>query len=307
MNWRKSGMNNRDDEIIREALKLDITVPDELNRRILRAAERKKHNGMIWRTAVTVAVCFLIFLGMGAIVKATSGRPVSELIKEKINSWTYVYENGSETKREIVREDGEIWEEVTFIKEKVVMTHHISEDVTDYWLCLKVTDSKGYNHFMSLDAWIEDAAPLRDLYYMIRGYWRSQLEHFTGKHERLQVLAALRDAAAKAKTASVRNGLLDLASDYDNNRRIYFKMWPGKHWGVDGMVLYFEEVTDIPPGEVYLIVEPVNDKQLTFIDKVCIDEDKATVAFESGYVYSEEAYREAVESGLPVYDLRKNK
>ena len=300
-------MNNREDEVIREALKLDITVPDGLNSRILRAVDRKKRSSAFMRTAVTAAVCFLIFLGMGAIVKATSGVAITELMKEKIENWSYVYENGSDVKREIVREDGEVFEEITFVKEKVVVRHAISDEETNYWLCLKVTDAKGYNYFIELDAAVDKTAPLRDLYYAIRGGFRSLLEYHHGANEKRQILEGLREAAEHTQMTVVRNALLDLASDYENDRRIYYEYLPGKYWGVGGEVIYFEDLSDLPTGDSYIIIDPVNDKQLPFICSVHIEDGRQIVLFTTAEVYSEENLKEAEESGLPVYDLRRDK
>ena len=79
---------SREDELIRDALKLDVTPSDEINNRILRTATRKKARGGFMRVALTVALCFIVFFGTVTAVDAAIGGKLAEFIKEKISRRT---------------------------------------------------------------------------------------------------------------------------------------------------------------------------------------------------------------------------
>jgi len=74
---------SREDELIRDALKTDVTASNELNNKILRTVERKKSYAGLMRAAVTVALCFIVFFGTVTAVNAATGGAITDFIKGK--------------------------------------------------------------------------------------------------------------------------------------------------------------------------------------------------------------------------------
>ena len=74
---------SREDELIRDALKTNVTASNELNNKILRTAERKKSHAGLMRAAVTVALCFIVFFGTVTAVNAATGGAITDFIKGK--------------------------------------------------------------------------------------------------------------------------------------------------------------------------------------------------------------------------------
>ena len=298
---------NGEDDIIREALKLEINASDEINRKILQSAEPKRTGYGFLRIAVTVAVCLIAFMGTATVVNAATGGKLFKALREKLARWTYVFENGSKTVTEIVEKDGETWERVTFIQDDVSFMHPISEKETVYELYLRIIDRYGRRCFMLLNAGVTDEDTPETMYYEIRGEFYSQIAEYQDADEKEQILRGLREAAKNTDVAEVKNGLLDLATDYENNRRIFSMILPGRPFGEKGYLAFFEDLTELPTGEAIIIADPADDRQKSRIFTVWIDEVRLTVNTSSFEIFSEEAYRELIESGKTVYDLRKAK
>ena len=297
-------MRNEDD-IIREALELDVNVPDGLNNRILHAVDRKKRNNGFLRAAATVATCILVLFGTVTAVDAATGGKIADYFKGKIES--FIYGNGSHTAREGVQKNGEQWERVIFIEDGIVFSHPVSEDAIEYNLYLKVAGSDGYDHFISLSAAVEKDAPAKELYYIIRGNFLESIGGYQGENEKQQILAALKEAAASAETEAVKEALTDVAQDYANNRKIFFKDWPGAFWGEENNIILFEDITDLPTGDIAVIVNPVDETQKSWMAVIRNDDSRVISSISSGSIYSEESLQEIKGNGIPVYDLRKTK
>lgn len=296
---------NREDELIREALKLDIAAPDELNSRILRAAGRKRRGSGFWRTAAAAAVCLITILGTGIIVDASTGGRIIEYLRGKSDNRTYVYGNGSDTETDDITGDGEEWEQVEYITDNVVMAHPVSEDTTEYCLYLKLKDVNGTDEFISLSASVKKGQTTEDLYYAIRGEFLRTITQFRDADAKQQILSGLSAAAANADMEAVRDALLDLSSDYEENRRIFYTNLPGKWWGTDGNIVIFEDITDLPAGEAAIIADTVDGGDKSWIFVLQTDEAATYIdTYGRGDVYSEKYYRELIGSGIPVYDLR---
>lgn len=296
-----------EDEFFREALKLDISASDEINKRILRTVDRKKNNGGYMRTAVTVVVCCIVLLGTVTVVDASTGGRIVEYLRGMIDNKTYVYGNGSNTNQEIVQRDDEEWEQVKYIEDNVVMSHPISADETEYSLYLKVTDMNGKGGFINLLASVKEGETTEDLYYAIRGEFLWMITRFQNPNEKEQILTGLKEAAENTDIMAVRDALLDLSSDYENNRRIFYADVPGKWWGEDGDIVIFEDISNLPSGEVAIIVNTVDDKEKSWIFVLRIEDNILFVdQYDRGEMYSEKYYQELIEKEIPIYDLRKN-
>lgn len=296
---------SREDELIREALKLDIRASDEINSRILRTVDRKKSNRGFLRTAVTAAACCILIFGTGIIVDAATGGRVLEYLRGKIDNQTYVYDNGSDTIRESVQKDGEEWEQVEYVEDNVVMSHPVSEDKTEYSLYLKVTNMNGKAEFISLQASVTEGQTTEDLYYAIRGDFLSMITRFRKPDEKKQILTGLKEAAENTDSKAVRDALLDLSSDYENNHRIFSFDLPGKWWGEDGDIVIFEDISNLPYGKAAIVVDTVDNREKSWIFELQIDNDTLFVTqYDRGEMYSEEYYQELLEKKIPVYDLR---
>jgi hypothetical protein len=297
--------DSRDDELIREALKLNISVSDEVNSRVLRTVDRKKYHVGFGRTAVIAATCFIVLFGTGIIADAATGGRVGEYLRGKIDNLTYVYENGSNTNLEIVQKDGEEWEQVEYIEDNVVMSHPISADKTEYSLYLKVTDKNGNGRFISLVASVQEGETTEKLYYAIRGEFLWLITRFQNPNEKEQILTGLKEAAENTDSMTIRDALIDLSSDYENNHRIFYVNLPGKTWGEDEDIVIFEDISDLPFGEAAIVVNPVDNKEESWIFELQIDNNNFVTEYDRGAVYSDEYYQELLEKKISVYDLRK--
>lgn len=297
---------NREDELIREALKLNISASDEINNRVLRTVERKTHWSGIGRAVMIVATWCIIIFGTGFAANAATGGIVVEYLRGKIDNLTYVFGNGSNTEQKIIQKDGEEWEQVKYIEDNVVMSHLISEDETEYSLYLKVADTN--ENFISLVASVKEGRTTEEQYYVIRGEFLSILTGFQNPNEKNQILAGLKEAAENTDTTFVRDALLDLASDYENNHRILYVNFPGKWWGEVGDIVIFEDISNVPSGEVAIIVDTVDDTEKSWIFVLRIDDEDLLVnQYGRGEIYSEKCYQELIENEIPIYDLRKTK
>lgn len=296
---------NREDNLIREALKLNMNVPEEVNNKVLRATERKRNHRGSLRIAVAAAGCGIMLLSAGIIVDASTGGRVVEYLRGKIDNRTYVYGNGSTTIKESVQNNGEEWEQVEYIEDNVVMSHPVSEDKTEYSLYLKVTDIEGKDEFISLQACVMEGQTTEELYYAIRGDFLSVLTKFQNPDEKKQIPAGLKEAADNTDSAAIKDALLDLSSDYENNHRIFYFNAPGKWWGEEDDIIIFEDISSLPTGKTAIIVNTVDDKDKSWIFELEIENDTLFLnQYERGKMYSEEYYQELLAEKIPVYDLR---
>lgn len=297
---------NREDEIIRESLKLDISAPDEINRKVLQSVAPKKRERSFLRVAATIAACFIAIMGTAAIVNAATGGKIAEYLREKLEKWTYVFGNGSKTTKEIVYEDDQEIERITFVEDNVVMEMPISKDEKTYWMVLKVKREDGGGTFMSLDVSVDKDAPDEELYYWIRGKFFDQVGRHQDPYEKAQILTGLREAAQNAEVKAVRDALTDVADDYENNRKIYYAYWPGRCFNDDEDIFLIADVTDLPNGEVAIIVDPAKPGQKSWICSFENSDDRVT-GFMDLYsaFYSEEACQELSGRGVPIFDMRE--
>lgn len=302
---------NREDELIREALQLDVCPSEKLNRTILQSAEEKRRpNRSALRTLATVAAIIIVLLGTATAVNAATGGKITEFIKEKLFKLTYVYENGSNVKKELVEgPDGEWVEKVTFVEDNVTMYIEVSSEVTSYDLLLKIISEKSGNqhdNFIHLRTFLHEGDPEEALYYEIRGGFRRLLldSEFRHEKEKTQVLAALRDAAQHADRDSVKNGLLDLAADLEGNRRMFYDR---VLWGADesdGWDIFFEDLSEIPAGEAAIVVTSLNGTQSrVYLGAIT----ETTMEWKRSWFYTEDCVRSLRNDGISVYDLRKTK
>ena len=302
---------NREDELIREALHLDVCPSEELNRKILQSAEEKRRpNRSALRTLATVAAIIIVLLGTATAVNAATGGKITEFIKEKFHKLTYVFENGSHTERELVEgPDGEWVEKVTFVEDNVTMYIEMSSEVISYDLLLKIISEQyghQYDNFVHLRTFLHKGDPEEALYYEIRGGFRRMLLNpdFRQEKEKTQVLAALREAAQHADRDPVKNGLLDLAADLEGNRRMFYDR---VLWGADesdGWDIFLEDLSEIPAGEAAIVVTSLNGTQSrVYLGAIT----ETTMEWTSSWFYTEDRVRSLRNDGIPVYDLRKTK
>lgn len=296
---------SRDDEMIREALKLNISAPDEINRMVLNSVNQKKEVSSFMRIVTTAASLAIMFLGTGVVANAATGGRVVEFLRGIIDNQTYVYENGSDTALESVQKDGEEWEQVEYIQDNVIMSHPISADQTEYSLYLKVIGTDGIDNFISLQTSVMEGQTTEDLYYAIRGDFLHVITNFQNPDEKAQILVGLRAAAENTDTMAIRDALLDLAFDYENNNRIFYFNLPGELWGENGNIVIYEDVSNLPIGNVAIVVNTFDNKENSWIFELQIDGDTLFVEqYSRGEIYSEEYYQELVEKNVPIYDLR---
>ena len=72
---------SKEDEMIKEALKLDVNASDELNRKIIENVGKKKSNVYILRVAAIAASFFAVVLGTGIIANAATDNGIIEYVK----------------------------------------------------------------------------------------------------------------------------------------------------------------------------------------------------------------------------------
>ena len=297
---------NREDELIREALQLDVCPSEELNKKVLQSAEQRTPKRSVLRTLATAAACIIVLLGTATAVNAALGGKISDFFKEKFSKLTYVFDNGSKVEKEWVEGPNGQWsEKITFVDDNVTLYIEPDAGVTSYDLILKIVDRR-HNNFVHLSTFLKEGDPDEALYYEIRGGFRRLLlnPEFRHEKEKTQVLAALREAAQHADRDPVKNGLLDLAADLEGNRRMFYDR---VLWGADesdGWDIFFVDISEIPAGEAAIIVTSLNGTQ----SRVYLGEiTETTMEWTSGWFYTEDRVRSLRNDGIPVYDLRKTK
>ena len=295
---------SKEDEMIKEALKIDINASDELNRKIIENVGKKKSNVYILRVAAIAASFFAIVLGTGIIANAATDNGIIEYVKGVIDNRFYVFGNGSNTETSFVEMDGQNVQQVDFKDDDVVFYNPIEDGETEYSLYLKVKGD-GMDDFILLSASVDEGASTEELYYTIKGcFWYTlTLKEFQDADKKAQIIAGLREAAGNADIDAIKNALNDLADEYEGNRRVFFFNFPAEIYNTNERAIVYEDITDLPLGDSAIIVNTVNDEK-TFIFEITVTENENLIDYNSGNLYSDEYYQELTDKNLPIYDLR---
>ena len=294
----------KEDEMIKEALKLDVNASDELNRKIIENVGKKKSNVYILRVAAIAASFFAIVLGTGIIANAATDNGIIEYVKGVIDNRFYVFGNGSNTETSFVEMDGQNVQQVDFKDDDVVFYNPIEDGETEYSLYLKVKGD-GMDDFILLSASVDEGASTEELYYTIKGcFWYTlTLKEFQDPDKKAQIIAGLREAAGNADIDAIKNALNDLADEYEGNRRVFFFNFPAEIYNTNERAIVYEDITDLPLGDSAIIVNTVNDEK-TFIFEITVTENENLIDYNYGNLYSDEYYQELTDKNLPIYDLR---
>ncbi len=295
---------SKEDEMIKEALKLDVNASDELNRKIIENVGKKKSNVYILRVAAIAASFFAIVLGTGIIANAATDNGIIEYVKGVIDNRFYVFGNGSNTETSFVEMDGQNVQQVDFKDDDVVFYNPIEDGETEYSLYLKVKGD-GMDDFILLSASVDEGASTEELYYTIKGcFWYTlTLKEFQDPDKKAQIIAGLREAAGNADIDAIKNALNDLADEYEGNRRVFFFNFPAEIYNTNERAIVYEDITDLPLGDSAIIVNTVNDEK-TFIFEITVTENENLIDYNYGNLYSDEYYQELTDKNLPIYDLR---
>ena len=295
---------SKEDEMIKEAIKIDINASDELNRKIIENVIKKKSNVYILRVAAIAASFFAIVLGTGIIANAATDNGIIEYVKGVIDNRFYVFGNGSDTETSFVEMDGQNVQQVDFKDDDVVFYNPIEDGETEYSLYLKVKGD-GMDDFILLSASVDEGASTEELYYTIKGcFWYTlTLQEFQDPDKKTQIIAGLREAAGNADIDAIKNALNDLADEYEGNRRVFFFNFPAEIYNTNERAIVYEDITDLPLGDSAIIVNTVNDEK-TFIFEITVSENENLIEYNSGNLYSDEYYQELTDKNLPIYDLR---
>lgn len=295
---------SKEDEMIKEALKLDVNASDELNRKIIENVSKKKSNVYIIRVAAIAASFFAVVLGTGIIANAATDNGIIEYVKGVIDNRFYVFGNGSNTETSFVEMDGQNVQQVDFKDDDVVFYNPIEDGETEYSLYLKVKGD-GMDDFILLSASVNEGASTEELYYTIKGcFWYTlTLKEFQDPDKKAQIIAGLREAAGNADIDAIKNALNDLADEYEGNRRVFFFNFPAEIYNTNERAIVYEDITDLPLGDSAIIVNTVNDEK-TFIFEITVSENENLIDYNYGNLYSDEYYQELTDKNLPIYDLR---
>ena len=295
---------SKEDEMIKEALKIDIKASDELNRKIIENVGKKKSNVYILRVAAIAASFFAIVLGTGIIANAATDNGIIEYVKGVIDNRFYVFGNGSNTETSFVEMDGQNVQQVDFKDDQVVFYNPIEDGETEYSLYLKVKGD-GMDDFILLSASVDEGASTEELYYTIKGcFWYTlTLKEFQDADKKAQIIAGLREAAGNADIDAIKNALNDLADEYEGNRRVFFFSFPAEIYNTNERTIVYEDITDLPLGDSAIIVNTVNNEK-TFIFEITVSENENLIDYNYGNLYSDEYYQELTDKNLPIYDLR---
>ena len=295
---------SKEDEMIKEALKIDINASDELNRKIIENVGKKKSNVYILRVAAIAASFFAIVLGTGIIANAATDNGIIKYVKGVIDNRFYVFGNGSNTETSFVEMDGQNVQQVDFKDDQVVFYNPIEDGETEYSLYLKVKGD-GTDDFILLSASVDEGASTEELYYTIKGcFWYTlKLKEFQDADKKAQIIAGLREAAGNADIDAIKNALNDLADEYEGNRRVFYFNFPAEIYNANERTIVYEDITDLPLGDSAIIVNTVNDEK-TFIFEITVTENENLIDYNSGNLYSDEYYQELTDKNLPIYDLR---
>lgn len=296
---------NKEDEMIREALQLDVNVSDEMNARVMNSVKPKKSGSVMKRIATTVALASVVILGTGFIANAATDGKLVKFLKGKSDNETYVYGNGDNIAEERIDKDGVECEKVSFSdgeKVKAEFINPVATDETVYNLYLKINCEDGMEQYTLLSATAYEGQTDEELYYSIKADFLGALAGIQKPEEKKQVIAALKEAADNAEKVAVRDALLDVIRDYENNSRILHFSMSGLFVKEEGMILIYEDITDLPEGPAAIIASPINKEQKSWIFVTSLGKD--TFVEPDGKQYSEEYYQELLERNIPIYDLR---
>ncbi|MGN0429677.1 MAG: hypothetical protein ACI4E2_06430 [Acetatifactor sp.] len=291
-----------DDKLIREALKLNIGASDELNERVLEAVDKQRGSFGAMKTAVAFIICLVVLLGTGVIVDASTGGRVIGYLRGKLDNRSYVVSGESNASLEIIRENGSEYEKVTFVEDKVSFSHERMEDETEYCLYLKLSgaESDGIDDFISLSAYVMEGMTEEDLYYVIRDRFLDSMQEFYSYPEdkKEQLVAGIREAAANTDSAPIRDALLNVVDDFENNHKMlfYFQAWD---WFI------CEDLTDLPLGEATVIVDTVDHKGGSWIVTLTIEKTRTYIRWSKMIPYTEEAHQQLMDEGVEIYDRRR--
>lgn len=293
---------SKEDEMIKEALKLDVNASDELNRKIIENVGKKKSNVYILRVAAIAASFFAIVLGTGIIANAATDNGIIEYVKGVIDNRFYVFGNGSDTETSFVEMDGQNVRQVDFKDDQVVFYNPIEDGETEYSLYLKVKGD-GTDDFILLSASVDEGASTEELYYTIKGDFWFMLKDYKEANRKVQIAHGLREAAKNADIDAIKNALNDLADEYEGNRRVFYFNFPAEIYNANERTIVYEDITDLPLGDSAIIVNTVNDEK-TFIFEITVSENENLIDYNYGNLYSDEYYQELTDKNLPIYDLR---
>ena len=293
---------SKEDEMIKEALKLDVNASDELNRKIIENVGKKKSNVYILRVAAIAASFFAIVLGTGIIANAATDNGIIEYVKGVIDNRFYVFGNGSDTETSFVEMDGQNVQQVDFKDDEVVFYNPIEDGETEYSLYLKVKGD-GTDDFILLSASVDEGASTEELYYTIKGDFWFMLKDYKDANRKVQIAHGLREAAKNADIDAIKNALNDLADEYEGNRRVFYFNFPAEIYNANERTIVYEDITDLPLGDSAIIVNTVNDEK-TFIFEITVSENENLIDYNYGNLYSDEYYQELTDKNLPIYDLR---
>lgn len=293
---------SKEDEMIKEALKLDVNASDELNRKIIENVGKKKSNVYILRVAAIAASFFAIVLGTGIIANAATDNGIIEYVKGVIDNRFYVFGNGCNTETSFVEMDGQNVQQVDFKDDQVVFYNPIEDGETEYSLYLKVKGD-GMDDFILLSASVDEGASTEELYYTIKGDFWYTLKEFQDADKKAQIIAGLREAAGNADIDAVKNALNNLADEYEGNRRVFYFNFPAEIYNANERTIVYEDITDLPVGDSAIIANTVNDEK-TFIFEITVSENENLIDYNYGNLYSDEYYQELTDKNLPIYDLR---
>ena len=295
---------SKEDEMIKEALKLDVNASDELNRKIIENVGKKKSNVYILRVAAIAASFFAVVLGTGIIANAATDNGIIEYVKGVIDNRFYVFGNGCNTETSFVEMDGQNVQQVDFKDDDVVFYNPIEDGETEYSLYLKVRGD-GMDDFILLSASVDEGASTEELYYTIKGcFWYTlKLKEFQDADKKAQIIEGLREAAGNADIDAIKNALNDLADEYEGNRRVFFFNFPAEIYNTNERTIVYEDITDLPLGDSAIIVNTVNDEK-TFIFEITVSKNENLIDYNYGNLYSDEYYQELTDKNLPIYDLR---
>ena len=293
---------SKEDEMIKEALKIDINASYELNRKIIENVGKKKSNVYILRVAAIAASFFAIVLGTWIIANAATDNGIIEYVKGVIDNRFYVFGNGCNTETSFVEMDGQNVQQVDFKDDDVVFYNPIEDGETEYSLYLKVKGD-GTDDFILLSASVDEGASTEELYYTIKGCFWYTLKEFQDADKKAQIISGLREAAGNADIDAIKNALNDLADEYEGNRRVFFFNFPAEIYNTNERAIVYEDITDLPLGDSAIIVNTVNDEK-TFIFEITVSENENLIDYNYGNLYSDEYYQELTDKNLPIYDLR---
>lgn len=293
---------SKEDEMIKEALKLDVNASDELNRKIIENVGKKKSNVYILRVAAIAASFFAIVLGTGIIANAATDNGIIEYVKGVIDNRFYVFGNGSDTETSFVEMDGQNVQQVDFKDDQVVFYNPVEDGETEYSLYLKVKGD-GTDDFILLSASVDEGASTEELYYTIKGDFWFMLKDYKDANRKVQIAHGLREAAKNADIDEIKNALNDLADEYEGNRRVFYFNFPAEIYNANERTIVYEDITDLPLGDSAIIVNTVNDEK-TFIFEITVSENENLIDYNYGNLYSDEYYQELTDKNLPIYDLR---